>query len=103
MNTKISFALILFLMLTSVYLIQIKSSIEELETIYLDQYEKGLLKYGEVLLDCPYHKHNWRRMAIEEVIDFIQYVNKRKTKTKLERKINDNEREQDNISKPKPN
>ena len=47
--------------------------------VYLKQFKKGLDKYGHTLQDCPEDAFNWQEMAIEEIVDFIQYINKIKS------------------------
>ena len=42
------------------------------------QIDKGRAKYGHTLKDCPKEKYDWFRMALEELIDFYQYVDKLK-------------------------
>ena len=42
------------------------------------QIEKGKAKYGHTLKGCPNDKFNWFRMALEELIDFYQYIDKLK-------------------------
>ncbi len=42
------------------------------------QYNKGLKKYGKTLGECDYFEYNWYEMALEELIDLIQYIDKYK-------------------------
>jgi len=52
---------------------------KEYQEIEENQKAKGLKKYGHTLEECPKEKYNWKEMAIEEIVDFIQYVNKMKS------------------------
>ena len=49
------------------------------------QNEKGMATYGQTLDDCPDEKYDWNVMAIEELVDAIQYL--AKENLRLERKI----------------
>lgn len=40
------------------------------------QNAKGLEKYGHTLDDCPADKYDWKLMAMEELIDLVQYQQK---------------------------
>jgi hypothetical protein len=40
------------------------------------QIEKGVEKYGHTLDSCPDDKFDWRTMALEELIDLVQYQEK---------------------------
>lgn len=42
------------------------------------QKNKGLLKYGHTIDDCPVDKYNWTDMMLEELIDFWVYKDKSK-------------------------
>lgn len=37
------------------------------------QNEKGLINYGQTLDDCPDDDYDWNQMALEEVLDALQY------------------------------
>lgn len=50
------------------------------------QTEKGYKKYGHTLDDCPDNKFDWRLMAMEEMIDCMQY--QQKEIMRLERLLN---------------
>ena len=50
------------------------------------QNEKGMATYGQTLDDCPDEAYDWKMMAIEELVDGIQYL--AKENQRLERKIN---------------
>jgi hypothetical protein len=50
------------------------------------QTSKGLAKYGHTLDDCPDDKYDWRLMALEELIDLVQY--QQKEIIRLERLLN---------------
>lgn len=41
-----------------------------------NQTDKGIKTYGQSLDDCPYDKHDWQNMIIEELIDALQYQQK---------------------------
>ena len=41
-----------------------------------NQHFKGFQKYGHTLKDCPKEKFNWQEMALEELADFLQYLEK---------------------------
>jgi len=49
-------------------------------SIQAEQFAKGRKKYGHSLADCPADAFNWRKMALEEVIDLLQYIDKLKGK-----------------------
>ena len=42
------------------------------------QKDKGKVKYGHSLVDCPKESFNWFIMILEEVIDCYQYIEKLK-------------------------
>ena len=63
----------------------IKRIVELLEK----QTAKGHKKYGHTLDDCPDDKYDWRLMAMEELIDCIQY--QQKEIVRLERLLNPDE------------
>ena len=50
------------------------------------QNAKGMATYGQTLDDCPDEAYDWKMMAIEELVDGIQYL--AKENQRLERKIN---------------
>ncbi len=50
------------------------------------QNEKGMATYGHTLDDCPDEAYDWKMMAIEELVDGIQYL--AKENQRLEKKIN---------------
>ena len=50
------------------------------------QTKKGVEKYGHTLDDCPEMKYDWRLMAMEEMIDCMQY--QQKEIIRLERLLN---------------
>ena len=49
------------------------------------QNAKGMETYGQTLDDCPDEAYDWKMMAIEELVDGIQYL--AKENQRLERKI----------------
>ena len=50
------------------------------------QNAKGMATYGQTLDDCPDEAYDWKMMAIEELVDGIQYL--AKENQRLEKKIN---------------
>jgi len=43
----------------------------------LDQQEKkGIETYGQTLEQCPDDAYNWQNMALEELVDAVQYLTK---------------------------
>ena len=40
------------------------------------QNAKGMATYGQTLDDCPDEAYDWNVMAIEELVDAIQYLSK---------------------------
>ena len=48
--------------------------------IYKSQYKKGLETYGKTLADCDYKAYNWETMALEDLVDFSMYVEKKESK-----------------------
>ena len=40
--------------------------------------DKGFQKYGETLEDQKYDYADWQEMAVEELIDFLEYAKKYK-------------------------
>ena len=40
------------------------------------QNAKGMATYGQTLDDCPDESYDWNVMAIEELVDAIQYLAK---------------------------
>lgn len=53
---------------------------EKFNKIYKSQYDKGLKTYGKTLVDCDYKAYNWEMMALEELVDFSMYVEKKESK-----------------------
>lgn len=52
-------------------------SVREVINRVLDkQNEKGMATYGQTLDDCPDESYDWNVMAIEELVDGIQYLAK---------------------------
>ena len=49
------------------------------------QNEKGMETYGQTLDDCPDESYDWNVMAIEELVDGIQYL--AKENLRLEKQI----------------
>lgn len=58
------------------WLYNIKISRTEYNAILENQRAKGLKKYGITLKQCQKNSYDWRKMALEEIVDFIQYVKK---------------------------
>ena len=50
------------------------------------QNAKGMATYGQTLDDCPDEAYDWKMMAIEELVDGIQYL--AKENQRLEKEIN---------------
>ena len=42
------------------------------------QHGKGVVKYGVSLKDCDCYKYEWKDMALEELADLFQYIEKSK-------------------------
>ena len=40
------------------------------------QNQKGLSTYGRTLDECPDGEYDWKEMALEELIDALQYLSK---------------------------
>ena len=40
------------------------------------QNQKGMSTYGRTLDDCPDGDYDWKEMALEELIDALQYLSK---------------------------
>lgn len=55
----------------------LKINKKELKNILESQHTKGLAKYGHTLKDCPDEKYNWSDMAMEELADLLQYIEKK--------------------------
>lgn len=53
---------------------------KEYNIAFKAQKDKGLLKYGHTLTECCYDAFDWSLMALEEIIDFLQYVDKKHKK-----------------------
>lgn len=53
---------------------------KELREVLKSQQQKGLTKYRKTLKDCDSNAYDWRIMAIEEMVDFMQYVFKLRNK-----------------------
>ena len=49
------------------------------------QNAKGMATYGQTLDDCPDEAYDWKMMAIEELVDGIQYL--AKENLRLEKQI----------------
>jgi chromosome segregation ATPase len=47
---------------------------ERILEILEKQNAKGLATYGHTLDDCPMDKYDWNHMALEELIDALQYM-----------------------------
>ena len=48
------------------------------EELRIKQFDKGFQKYGETLEDQKYDYAEWQEMAVEELIDFLEYAKKYK-------------------------
>ena len=48
---------------------------KEWQSVKTKQRAKGLAKYGTSLKDCK-KAYNWRQMALEEVFDCSEYIDK---------------------------
>ncbi len=57
----------------------LKVSRKTYDNIKKRQFKKGLNKYGMTLAEQPENAYNWLEMAIEEVVDFVEYCNKIKS------------------------
>lgn len=62
------------------WLFGFKVSKRQVEMCIDSQMIKGMKKYKISLLDCNYNDYNWEQMALEEVVDFFNYVEKSKQK-----------------------
>jgi hypothetical protein len=62
---------------------------DRINELLINQTEKGLSKYGHTLDDCLDNKFDWRLMAMEEMIDCMQY--QQKEIMRLERLLNPSE------------
>jgi len=40
------------------------------------QEQKGIKTYGQTLEDCPDYAYDWQNMALEELVDAVQYMAK---------------------------
>ena len=59
---------------------------EVIDRVLDKQNAKGMATYGQTLDDCPDEAYDWKMMAIEELVDGIQYL--AKENQRLEKKIN---------------
>ncbi len=56
--------------------------LKTLKSVLNSQKKKGFEKYGTTLKDCPQNKYDWSLMAVEEIVDFYQYILKMRNKLK---------------------
>ena len=47
-----------------------------IDSVLDKQNAKGMATYGQTLDDCPDEAYDWKMMAIEELVDGIQYLAK---------------------------
>lgn len=55
---------------------------EKFEKMQKAQFDKGFAKYGMTLQEQESDSYNWTEMAVEELIDFCNYVEKNKLNLK---------------------